>query len=204
MRTVMRVCCAVVLAATVAGCGSGIAGHGGPVDPTATTVPTTGAAVSTTVVAPVTSKAQAPAGVPAAFVDNWTRHVTAFVIRADGTGHATQRTYTPCGTSPDCAFQSDLKVVPGTGPDTVLITYVRVSYLGDNDAVMQLSAADHTQLDPYFPLAGEQATAIVDAGGRLVVTPLGRLEPPPGTPPSDGDTYCGRSTKPGQTEPCGA
>ena len=137
-----------------------------------------------------------------AIVGDWQRHSTIFTIKADGTGETHERTYTPCGTTQDCAFNARLKVIaqPGGGG---LITYTSVSYTDESNKVMQLSAADHHQLDPYFFLPGEQAKATVDSAGRLVLTPLGRLRTQ-GERSPDGYTYCGPGTKPGENGPCGA
>jgi len=139
---------------------------------------------------------------PAAFVGGWTRHSTQFDINDDGTGKVLERAYTPCGTSRDCAFHASLTVAGGS-PSSVSIIYDRVWFTGEDNSVMTLSALDHQALDPYFPRAGQRATATVDAQGRLVLTYAAPFRQASRRPP-DADTYCGRSTDPGRTGPCGA
>jgi hypothetical protein len=150
--------------------------------------------------------AQAPAAqpVPSAFVAAWGRHSTQFVINADGTGKVVERTYTPCGTSQDCAFNATL-AVSGASPDSVTISYSRVWFTGDGDAVMTLSAADHKALDPYFPLAGERATGTLDAQRQLHLKYMGPFAKA-SQRTADANTYCGKSSvaAPGEGSPCGA
>lgn len=169
--------------------------------------PATSTAASTAAAAQPTTRLAAPAKtqpVPKAFVAAWSRHSTQFDINADGTGKVLERTYTPCGTSQDCAFNATL-AVSGASPDSVVITYSRVWFTGDGDAVMKLSAADHKALDPYFPLVGERATGTLDAQRQLHLKYTGPFAK--GSQRSaEANTYCGKSTvtAPGEGSPCGA
>jgi hypothetical protein len=135
-------------------------------------------------------------------VADWFRHVSGLTIKADGTGSYLERTYTPCGTSQDCTYTAKLKIAPGGTASTGVITFYDVAYK-DGDQVMTVTAAEHRELDPYFPLEGEQADVRVDSSGRLKLVWHGRLAHQ-GKRSDDGNTFCNSRTQPGQTYPCGA
>jgi hypothetical protein len=141
-------------------------------------------------------------GLSPRLIDNWARHSTSLTIRADGNGDLLERTYTPCGTAPDCTYTAKLAITAGAG-DTATITYSNVIYLDNNQQPMQLTAAQHTELDPYFPLNGEKVSARIDGAGRLILTPIGTFASRSKIDQA-GNTYCGKATMPGQNFECGA
>lgn len=143
--------------------------------------------------------------VPKAMVGDWSRHSTAYTIRADGTGEVAERTYTACGgVSLDCAFNASLQIKQGDDGRTT-VTYRDVWYTdGGSTARLTLSAADHEKLDPYFPLKGDQMRAEVDQYGRLVLNPIGEAAGRISQRSDAGNTYCGKATQPGHTVECGA
>ncbi|MHA6781136.1 esterase/lipase family protein [Pseudonocardia saturnea] len=150
----------------------------------------------------IESRRNGPAASLGPLVGDWGRHSTTLTIRADGSAETLERTYTPCGTSSDCTFTATMSVAAGPESSTT-ITYTAIAYLDADGNKMTLTAAEHADLDAYFPLQGEQVRAVVDDEGRLVLTPLGAFAQR-AQRSDDGNTYCGQATRPGSEGPCGA